>query len=286
VFQRGGEILFGEGSAETPLLHSADVPATHGGAVPFQVQNAMAAAAIAWGAGVPLDSIRLGLRTFQTDEQTAPGRFNMFEVGGANVIVDYGHNPHAVRAVQQALALMKPRRKIGVVAAPGDRRDADIQELAVIAANTFDWIVVREDDDLRGRERGEVAGLIAETVRRTRPSLPLSTTLDEMTAVNQALDMAKQGDAVVLFIDKIDDVITLVKQRAQEAAASQSDAFWCPVPEVSGNHREGTHVPSIETIIEASGLGVEPYGEDGGEHEAAHFVQRQVAADGEPDGHS
>ena len=33
---------------------------------------------------------------------------------------------------------MAPRRAIGVIAAPGDRRDADIQELAAIAADTFD----------------------------------------------------------------------------------------------------------------------------------------------------
>ena len=294
VFQRAGEIEFAEGSNETTLLAAADVPSTHGALVPFQVQNAMAAAAIAWGAGVPLDSIRLGLRTFQTDEETAPGRFNMFDVGGATVIVDYGHNPHAVRAVQQALALLKPRRKLAVVAAPGDRRDADIQELAVIAANTFDFLVVREDDSLRGRERGEVAELIATTVQRTRPSLPLRTTLDEMTAVREVLEQARAGDAVVLFIDKIDDVIALVRERVQAAAASQSDAFWCPVPEVSSNHRTGAAgIPSIETIIEAAGLASEPPGEDSrelrgvaGRHGADHVVRSQAAADGEPDGHS
>jgi cyanophycin synthetase len=294
VFQRGGEIVLAEGSAESPLLHSADVPSTHNGVVPFQVQNAMAAAAIAWGAGVPIDSIRLGLRTFQTDEDTAPGRFNMFDVGGATVIVDYGHNPHAVRAVQQALTLMKPRRKLAVVAAPGDRRDADIQELAVIAANAFDIIVVREDDDLRGRERGEVAALIAQTVRRARPSLPLKTTLDEISAVREVLDMARAGDGVVLFIDKIDDVIALVKDRVQASAASQSDAFWCPVPDVSSNHRTGANeIPSIETIIEAAGFAAETYAEDEidtrtaqGRQAIDHAARRQVSGDGEPDGHS
>ena len=51
----------------------------------------------------PWTSIRLGLRTFQTDEKTAPGRFNMFPLGQAQVIVDYGHNPHALRAIQAAM---------------------------------------------------------------------------------------------------------------------------------------------------------------------------------------
>jgi hypothetical protein len=235
------------------------------------------------------------LRTFQTDEQTAPGRFNLFDLGGVNVIVDYGHNPHAVKAVQQALALMKPRRKIGVVAAPGDRRDADIQELAVVAAKSFDLVVVRQDDDLRGRENGEVAELIAETIRRTRPSLPLRVTLDEMAAVREALQLARPGDAVVLFIDKIDDVIEHVKQRVQASAAGQSDAFWCPVPDSPAHHRDGAgDVPSLQTIIEAAGLTAEPYAADRnggpaaatGKTAAEGSVWRQAVGDGEPDGHS
>jgi cyanophycin synthetase len=183
--------------------------------------------------------ISLGLRTFQTDENSAPGRFNLFPYGQATVIVDYGHNPHAMRAIQSAMSAMKPRRKIAVVAAPGDRRDADIQELAVVAANTFDWIVVREDNDLRGRERGEVSDLITETIRRTKPSLPVSVVLDEEESVRQALSMARAGDTVVLFIDSVDAVIQQVKEAGKSAYMEESEAFWCPVPEPtpSNGHR-------------------------------------------------
>ncbi len=295
VFHRDGEIVLAEGSNEVLLVHASEVPFTLGGMVPFQVQIAMAAGAVAWAAGVPLDSIRLGLRTFQTDESTAPGRFNMFDVGGATVIVDYGHNPHAVKAVQQAIASLKPRRKLGVVAAPGDRRDADIQELAVIAANTFDWMIVREDDDRRGRERGEIAALIAETVRRARPSLPLKVTIDEMAAVHEALDMARPGDAVVLFIDKIDEVIEVVKARASALAAEQSDAFWCPVPEGPSRRKNAAaESAAIETVLHTAGLKVESLGDpgewdrapEGGRTGSDHPARSQRVGDGEPDGHS
>ena len=239
AFFRNGELVLAEGSQETVLVQAADIPATYNGQIPFQVQNALAAAAACWGAGVPLDMISLGLRTFQTDENSAPGRFNLFPYGQATVIVDYGHNPHAMRAIQSAMFAMKPRRKIAVVAAPGDRRDADIQELAVVAANTFDWIVVREDNDLRGRERGEVSGLITETIRRTKPSLPVSIVLDEEESVRQALSMARAGDTVVLFIDSVDAVIQQVKEAGKSAYMEESEAFWCPVPEPapSNGHR-------------------------------------------------
>jgi len=293
AFFRDGDLVLAQGFEETVLVHAADIPATYGGVIPFQIQNALAAAAACWGAGVPLDSISLGLRTFQTDEKSAPGRFNLFHLGQANVIVDYGHNPHALKAIQSALQQMKPRRTIGVVSAPGDRRDADIQELAVVAANTFDSIIVREDDDLRGRERGEIANLIAETIRRTKPSLPLSITLDETESVNQALQMAQAGDTIVLFIDSVDDVIEQVKQAGQAAAVEQSDAFWCPVPEPSHGRKHAHADLAAEAAIlttsgsQASGAAMTS-GNGNSSRQPGHktAVADLVLHDGEPDGHS
>jgi cyanophycin synthetase len=229
VFLRGDMITLAEGSQETPLLRTGEIPATYGGLIPFQISNSLAAAGAAWGAGCPLDAIRLGLRTFQADDATAPGRFNIFDVGAARVIVDYGHNPHALRAIRAALRAMAPRSAIGVIAAPGDRRDADIQELAAIAADTFDMILVREDDDLRGRAPGEVAGLIAHTVEQTRPSLPVRVILDEAEAVDAALETARPQDVVVLLIDKVSETLDQVRAFQAAVAAADSTAFACSI---------------------------------------------------------
>jgi hypothetical protein len=188
---------------------------------------------------------------------------------------------------------MKPRRKIGVVAAPGVRRDADIQELAVVAAHTFDSIIVREDDDLRGRERGEIANLIAETIRRTRPSLPLSITLDETESVDQALRMAQAGDTIVLFIDSVDAVIEQVKLAGQAAAIEQSDAFWCPVPEPShGKKHAQAELGAEAAILTTSGSQASGANMTSGNGSSARQpgpktpVADLVLHDGEPDGHS
>ena len=229
VFLRGDMITLAEGSQETQLLRVAEIPATYGGLIPFQISNSLAAAGAAWGAGCPLDAIRLGLRTFQADDATAPGRFNIFDVGAARVIVDYGHNPHALRAIQAALRALAPRSAIGVIAAPGDRRDADIQELAAIAAETFDMILIREDDDLRGRAPGEVAGLIAHTIEQVRPSLPVRIILDETEAVDTALETARPNDVVVLLIDKVGESLEQVRAFQAAVAAADSTAFACSI---------------------------------------------------------
>ena len=115
------------------------LPATFGGRARMNVQNALAAAAAAFGAGAPLHDIRQGLRTFSTNYYLSPGRLNEVEVNGVNVIVDYCHNAPGMRMlgdfvdrVGESLAssseLGKPQR-IGVIATAGDRRDEDMREV-------------------------------------------------------------------------------------------------------------------------------------------------------------
>lgn len=218
AYLRGGSLVLAEGTTEKVLMKAARIPATHKGLIPFQVQNALAAAAACWGAGVPFESIRLGLRTFQADDKNAPGRFNLFEVGGCRVIVDYGHNPAAMRALKSAVEMLRPRRTIALITAPGDRRDSDLREYAAVAAEAFDWIIVREDEDLRGRRPGEMGRILTEAIAAANPSLPFTFIADEYEATEQALDMAREGDLVVLIATHVDDTIEQVKRRAERAA--------------------------------------------------------------------
>ena len=44
-----GELVLAKGSEETVLMRAADIPATYGGTIVFQVQNALAGAAACWG---------------------------------------------------------------------------------------------------------------------------------------------------------------------------------------------------------------------------------------------
>ena len=69
------------------------------------------------------------------------------------MILDYGHNPAAVQAMADLVgrARVSSGRRICVLAGPGDRRDEDMREMARIAAKAFDHIILRRDDDLRGR---------------------------------------------------------------------------------------------------------------------------------------
>jgi cyanophycin synthetase len=122
------------------------------------------------------------------------------------VLLDYAHNAHSMEAVARTVReLAVHGRRIGVIAAPGDRRDEDIRALAAAAAPAFDLVMLREDDDLRGRQPGEVGGGPAPGPPRRRP--PPERIVDgvfgEEAAVQKVLDLARAGDLLVIFGDKL-----------------------------------------------------------------------------------
>ena len=92
----------------------------------------------------------------------------MFNELPFKVILDYAHNPAAVQCmVDLVQRLDVSNHRLCVLAAPGDRRDEDIAEIARIAAEgDFEHIVVRRDDALRGRDQDEVPTLEGDSSLR------------------------------------------------------------------------------------------------------------------------
>jgi cyanophycin synthetase len=197
-----GRLLVLEGDDEIPLVDVRRIPATLDGHARHNVQNALFAAAIAHGLGASWEAIRRGLTTFVQDFDRAPGRLNLFDVGAFRVLLDYAHNAPAMEAmVQTVRALPVAGRRIGVLAAPGDRRDEDIRALGRAAAPGFDLVLLREDADLRGRAPGEVAALLRQglTAAGLAPDCVLPGVLSEPEAVDRALELAEPGDLVAVF---------------------------------------------------------------------------------------
>ncbi|MGA9346727.1 MAG: cyanophycin synthetase [Nocardioidaceae bacterium] len=237
---KGDMIVVRHGSREMQLAWTHLLPATFAGRAVMNVQNSLAAAAAAFAAGAPLHDIRQGLRTFSTSYYLSPGRLNEIEVDGVHVIIDYCHNAPGMRmlgdfvdkvgdGLMQVTDLAKPSR-IGVIATAGDRRDEDIRELGLVAADHFDVIVVREDAALRGRKRGETSELVAHGVRERVSSgarcKQVEVVLDEIDATRHAMARANKGDLVVICVDKHPAVLAELESwssRAQAGARSADD---------------------------------------------------------------
>jgi cyanophycin synthetase len=207
----GDMITLYDNGAHFPLLWTYLIPATMEGKATHNVQNAMFAAAMAFSLGKSLDDISHGLRTFDSTFFQAPGRMNVFDEHPFKVILDYGHNPAAMRAVCQLVdRLDVAGRRICILGAPGDRRDEDIQAIAEETAGHFDHYICRADDNRRGRGEDEVPRMLeARLLELGIEQKNIEVHKDEISAVSTALDMAAEGDLIMIFGD---DIIRTWKQ--------------------------------------------------------------------------
>ena len=227
----GDMIIVKEGRRAMQLAWTHLLPSTFRGRATMNVQNAMAAAAAAFAAGASLHDIRGGLRSFSTNYYLAPGRLNEVEVEGRTVIVDYAHNPPSMKmlgdfvdktgdALDATTEIGKISR-IGVVATAGDRRDDDMREIGEVAAAHFDVVIIREDNSLRGRRRGEVAGLIAEGVHTAMGEgvrcKQVEIVLEELEATRHAIARSNPGDLIVICVDQHAAVMSQLESYGRQA---------------------------------------------------------------------
>lgn len=201
--RQGEMITILEHRRETSLLLATHVPATFEGRARVNIANAMAAASAALADDVSLDYIRQALRTFTSSFYQTPGRFNLLDMGGKRVVVDYCHNLAGLEAMADFVTRMESDRTVAVISMPGDRSDDDMKAFGDLAGKTFNQIVIREDDNTRGRKPGEIADILSTAA--TGGGLDagnVSIVLDEMEAVQKALDVSDKTDLVVLMVDK------------------------------------------------------------------------------------
>ncbi|MBD2152329.1 cyanophycin synthetase [Pseudanabaena sp. FACHB-1277] len=212
-----GFITIVKGDWKIPVAEAVNVPLTLGGRAAFNIQNAMAASLAAFAQGVKVEEIRQGLSTFVASSTQTPGRMNLFDLGKFHALVDYAHNPAGFKAIAEFIQKWEGEA-VGVIGAPGDRRDEDIIELGQLAAGMFSRIFIKEDKDLRGRAPRVVADLMRQGVESVNPNLLCITILDEAEALVAALDSAPTNGLVVVFPDKVDQAISIIESRKSKIA--------------------------------------------------------------------
>ena len=201
----GHLIAIYDNETHTPLLWTHLIPATIEGRALHNVQNAMFAAALAYNMHISLEDIRHGLRTFDSTFFQAPGRMNIYDEHPFRVILDYAHNPAAIRAMCGLVDRFDVEgRKTIVLSAPGDRRDEDIREIAGIAAGHFDYFICKCDDNRRGRGVDEVAVMLKNKLLEKGISADqIEVVPDEQEATARGLESASSGDLVLVLGDNI-----------------------------------------------------------------------------------
>ena len=213
---RDGWIMLCDGPRETRLANLDRVPLVHRGLVAFQVENALAAAAAAWRLGVPLELVRLGLESFASGMGGSPGRFNLLDLEGASIVVDYGHNVPSLEQICATIRTLPHVRRTAVYSAAGDRRDEDLFQQGKLLAATFDRVVIYEDAYIRGRQPGEITAVISSGIQAgMRADCPTTIhaggTWSEAAAL--VLDAVKAGDLVLLQPDTVEQAVAWLAER-------------------------------------------------------------------------
>ena len=207
VCSKGARVLF--------RLPVSEIPFTQNGVLGFQVENAMASIGAAWALGLDTDKIARGLQSFESSANAVPGRFNQFQHKGATVIADYGHNPDAMRALASAIEAMKPKKTHVVISGAGDRRDEDIRDLTRILGNSFDNVILYQDQCQRGREDGEVLKLLQEGLVGTSKAKQVKEITGEFLAIDTALNDLSAGDICLILIDQVEESLAYLKEKVQ-----------------------------------------------------------------------
>ncbi len=208
-----GSIVMRQGHVQAEVIPVADAPITFDGHARFNVANALAAAAAGHALGLSLADIQRGLQTFHPTRGQNPGRTNLIEADGVKVLIDYGHNVPALKALDQLVSNLAAKRRISVASAPGNRRDEDLRDVGAQLAQMHDLLFICETDP-RGRTVGEAASLMRAGAESGDGICNVEVVMDEHEAVAKALDAAAEGDLLVLLVDYIDEAVKQVKGRS------------------------------------------------------------------------
>jgi len=187
----------------------------------------LAAAAAAWGLGIPNETIRTELETFQSDAATNPGRFNVLEHRGATVIIDDSHNTSALAALVAALDKFPGDRRTAVYSAGDGRRDADIIRQGAQLGAAFDRVILYEDYSASDREPGELASLFRQGLAGATRAVEVLEIPSHRQAIETALSLVGAGELLVIQPEDEDIQQTLETVRVLTAreATEESGCF-------------------------------------------------------------
>lgn len=208
-----------EGDMITRVQKVNNIPLTFGGAAEFNIANVLAATVAAYVQHISLQVITRTLQDFHPSHENTPGRMNVFDFGTFKVVIDYAHNAAGLEALRKFVQASRAASKVGIIAPVGDRREKDIIHVGEVAAATFDEIIIRHDDDLRGRNPEELNDLLMQGIKRVNPGMKVTFIPCEKDAIDHAIQHAGKDALIVLCSD---NVVAAIQQVLESLKANQS----------------------------------------------------------------
>ena len=188
------------------VMPTSMIPATFDGAAQFNVSNAMQAICGAYAMGIDLAQIRTSLSGFAMNAENTPWRLNFYDQYPPQIVVDFAHNPDGVKSISEFVNKLEIAGK-KIICFSADRSDEGIMDLARSAAGYFDYYVCKSYEPPEGKPRvnesgpDHILGLMRRSLLEAGEKKDnIATFITEMEGVDHALDVANEGDLVLLLL--------------------------------------------------------------------------------------
>lgn len=208
---RNGEIMLLKGNTVVLSEQVENIPVAFGGKALFMIENIMAAILASYARFINIRFILQALRSFAPTFENMPGRMNYMEFENFGFLLDYAHNFHGISALGSFIKEHDATHKVGIVSAVGDRRDVDIINIGKASAEVFDKIIIRVDEDTRGRSENEIIDLINIGIQASAKNLSVEVIKNEQQAIRYAIETAVPDSLIVLLSENIKKSYELVK---------------------------------------------------------------------------
>lgn len=154
----------------------------------YNIQNILACVGVCKAFGVPDELISVGLSVVNQVE----GRFNVVQMGGVKIIIDFAHTPDGLEKVlTTARGLTAGKLKV-VFGCGGNRDRAKRRIMGKVAMDFADEVCVTSDNP-RFEKPGDIIGDIVQDMEGDYLAIP-----DRKEAIGRVLQNAQAGDTVVI----------------------------------------------------------------------------------------
>jgi cyanophycin synthetase len=126
--------------------------------------------------------------------------------------MDFAHNPAGMTGLTNFIKKLPHKHRTVVINGTGDRRDDDIREFARIAADSFDRIVIRTGNYLRGRSEEGMHKLLQEGIAQSENKPQVRIIAESREAIHHAIKNARKGELVVTLADLVPKDIAYVQE--------------------------------------------------------------------------
>jgi cyanophycin synthetase len=192
------------------LVNSHNLPWTRDGHIPFAIQNALIATAIARSCGLPDWLIAAGLAGHEARPESMPGSFNVFDYRSATIVVDRPVPSWFLRSSLRAAVSLGTGRQVRVVGPMSDIPEGDILEIGRLLGRNGGVLF------LHGVwEAGRLARIRQGAAVNLVPPIILQAP-DERSAVQQAMLMLRADDVMLVLAENAPAMIRLIQRRLRQ----------------------------------------------------------------------